>query len=45
MSTDKPTDAEIADRLRSLVKELERMDRSEDYRIRIQLRAILDGEQ
>jgi len=39
------TDAEIADRLRKLVKELERMDRSEDYKIRIQLRNILEGEE
>lgn len=38
-----PTDAEIADQLRKLVKELERMDRREDYYIRRQLREILDG--
>lgn len=40
-----PTDAEIAARLRDLVGELERMDRREDYWIRRQLRAILDGEE
>jgi hypothetical protein len=40
-----PTDAEIADRLRKLVKELDRMDKREDHDIRIQLHAILDGEE
>jgi hypothetical protein len=39
-----PTDAEIVDQLRKLVKELERMDRSEDRVVRDQLRAILEGE-
>jgi hypothetical protein len=38
-----PTDAEIVARLRRLVKEMERMDRTEDRRIRNQLRDILDG--
>jgi hypothetical protein len=38
-----PSDAEIVARLKRLVKELERMDRTEDYRIRRQLRDILDG--
>ena len=38
-----PTDAEIAEQVRKLVKELERMDRDEDHRIRIQLRDIIDG--
>lgn len=37
------TNDEIVDRLRVLVKELERMDRSEDYRVRIQLRNILEA--
>lgn len=36
------TNDKIVDGLRALVKELERMDRSEDYRIRRQLRNILD---
>lgn len=40
-----PKDAEIVDRLRKLVKELERMDRSEDRGIRDQLHAILEGEE
>jgi hypothetical protein len=39
-----PTDAEIVDGIRKLLKELERMDRDEDYRIRQQLRAILSEE-
>jgi hypothetical protein len=34
---------EVVDRLRELVKELERMDRGEDHRIRIQLRNILEA--
>jgi hypothetical protein len=38
-----PTDAEIVARLRRLVKEMERVDRTEDRRIRNQLRDILDG--
>lgn len=40
-----PTDAEIADKVRHLASELERMDRSEDRWIRKQLRAILEGEE
>lgn len=37
------TDAQIAARVRSYVKELERVDRSEDYTVRRVLRDILDG--
>lgn len=40
-----PTDAEIVDRVRKLLKELERMDRDEDFHIRRQLRDILTEEQ
>jgi hypothetical protein len=42
--TQSPTDAQIAARLRSYVKELERVDRSEDRSVRRVLRDILDGE-
>lgn len=43
LGDDKPTDAQIAARLRRLVKELDRTDRTEDRHIRNQLQDILDG--